>query len=561
MIRSQRAFFPGFCFAEYDSKQQTGSERENGVAVQSSWGTNPFFRLTFSFLIVLTAGSVLGVGVAAVPLVAQTSVLTWHYDNQRTGANTTETVLTLANVSYKTFGKLSTKPVDGNVVGQPLYVPGVKLADQSVHNIVYVATMHDSVYAFDADDTDPTHAPLWWTSIFTYSPAGATTMPATLKKDAGTTAWTELGIVSTPVIDLVGGTLYLVAETYENSQVVHRLHALDISSGIEKLGGPTTISASYTLNGVTTIFKDFYQMNRPGLLLANGQIFIAWGSNGNNNTSQGWVMAYDANTLQPTGAVTVEPGKTLASIWQKGAGIAADSVGNVYAVTAEGPYLAPSNLPESVVKLNAVNGLQLTDFFSPYNYSVLGKNDMDLTGVLLLPPQPGPYPEEMIAIGKEGTIYVVNRDQMGTICQTCLGSDAQIVQEIPQGAGLEGGNPSYWYNRVYFTGIHTAVQAYTLQNGTLVVPSAKTTQQMAGGGHSFITSNGTTNGILWLMNGVNLYGLDALTLKIRYSNTQAPNHRDQLPPLPHFPEPIAADGKIFIGTKNSLVTYGLLPQP
>ena len=213
------------------------------------------------------------------------------------------------------------------------------------------------------------------------------------------------------------------------------------------------------------------------------------------------------------------------------------------------------------MKLNSVNGLQLADFFSPYNYSVLGKQDMDLTGVLLLPPQPGPFPEEMVAIGKEGTIYLVNRDQMGSVCQTCSGSDAQIIQEIPQGAGLEGGNPSYWNNRVYFTGIHMPVQSYTLQNGTLVVPSTKTSVSMPGGGHSFITSNGTANGILWLMNGTGLYALDAFTLKTLYRSGQAPNQRDVVPPIPHFPEPIAADGKIFIGTKNSLVTYGLLPLP
>jgi len=487
--------------------------------------------------------------------VAQTSVLTWHYDNLRTGSNTTETVLTPSNINYKTFGKLSTKPVDGFVMAQPLYVPNVTIAGQGVHNVVFVVTMHDSVYAFDADDSNP--SPLWSTSIFTYSPAGATTMAATLKKDAGTTGWSELGIVSTPVIDLMSGTLYLVAETYENSQVVHRLHALDITSGVETLGGPTTISATYAYNGVTTTFKDFYQMNRPGLLLANGQIFIAWGSNGNNNYSQGWVMSYDATTLQPVGAVTVEPGKQLASIWQKGAGIAADAVGNVYAVTGEGPYVGSSNLPESVVKFNSSSGLQLADFFSPYNYSVLGKDDMDLTGLLLLPPQAGAYPDEMIAIGKEGTIYLLDNDQMGSVCLTCSGSDGQIIEEIPQGAGGEGGNPSYWNNTVYFAGAHRPLQAYTVQNGMLVVPSAKSPQSMAGGGHTFITSNGTTNAILWVMNGTNLYALDAVTLKSLYNTTKAPNHRDTLPPTPHFPQPIAADGKIFIGTKGSLVTYGL----
>ena len=178
--------------------------------------------------------------------------------------------------------------------------------------------MHDSVYAFDADSAST--PALWMTSIFTYSPAGATTVPATVAKNAGTTGWTEcFGIIPTPVIDPATGTLYLVAETYENGKVVHRLHALDVTTGLEKFGGPTTITATYTLNGKTTTFADLYQMNRPGLLLANSHIYIGFGSNSNNDYSQGWVLSYNASTLQQEGAYTAEPGKTLASIWQKGA--------------------------------------------------------------------------------------------------------------------------------------------------------------------------------------------------------------------------------------------------
>jgi len=490
--------------------------------------------------------------------VAQEPILTWHYDNGRTGSNTNELVLTPGNVNRKTFGQLSIKPVDGYVVAQPLYVPKLSIVGQGTHDVVLVATMHGSVYAFDADNTNT--SPLWYTSIFTYSPAGATTVPATVKGSAQTTGWTELGIVSTPVIDLTSLTLFLVAETYENSQVVHRLHALDITTGLEKPGGPTTIAAKYTYNGATTTFKDFYQMNRPALLLANGNIFIAWGSNSNNHIPcQGWVMSYSASTLQPVAAVTVEPGKNLASIWQKGAGIAADPGGNIYAVTGEGPYVTGSNLSISVVKLSQTTGLNITDFFTPYNHQMLATNDQDMTGILLLPLQTG-TPPEMIGIGKEGTIYLLNSDQMGGLCTTCTSGDTQIVQEIPQGAGTGGGNPTYWNNTVYFTGVRTPVQAYTVQNGMLVVPPVKTPVQMAGGGHSFITANGTTNGILWLMNGGPiLWALDAVTLKTLYNTAQAPNFRDKLPPTPHFPEAIAADGKVFVGTRTSLVTYGLLP--
>ncbi len=488
---------------------------------------------------------------------AQTSILTWHYDNLRSGANKKEVVLTPANVNSKSFGKLSTKPVDGYIVAQPLYVPNVNVAGQGVHNVVFVATMHDSVYAFDADDTNT--SPLWYTSILTYSPAGATTVPATIKKDAKTTGWTELGILSTPVIDPVSGTLYLVAETYENSQVVHRLHALDITTGSEKLGGPTTITASYTFNGVNTVFADAYQMNRPALLRVSGQIFIAWGSNGVNSPSQGWVMSYSASTLKPLGALTLEPGKLLASIWHKGAGLAADSLGNIFALTGEGPYVAGSNLSMSVVKFNFTNGLRLADYFTPYNRQTLNSNDFDLTGLVVLPQNSSPFPREMIAIGKEGTIYLLNRDALGGLCATCTSGDTQIVQEIPQGAGKSGGNPTFWNNRVYFTPQASPVLVYTLRNGTLTLPPLQSPISMSGGGHSFVTSNGNNNGILWVINGNGFRAMDAISLNTLYTNSQAPNQRDSLPPLPHFPSPIVADGKLFVGTTNSLVTYGLLP--
>ena len=498
----------------------------------------------------------IGVCGIAVRSVGQTPVLTWHYNNLRTGAATTETVLTQANVNYKTFGKISTKPVDGYVAAQPLYVPNVNIPGKGVHNVVYVVTLHDSVYAFDADDTNTT--PLWYTSIFTYSPAGATTTSTTLKKDPGTTGWVELGIASTPVIDPATGTLYLVAETYENSQVVHRLHALDITTGVEKLGGPTTIAATYTFNGVTTTFKDLYQMNRPGLLLANGQIFIAWGSNGNNYYSQGWVMSYSASSLQQTGAITLEPGRILASIWQKGAGLAEDPLGNVYAVTAEGPYITASNLSISMVKFSASNGIQVADYFTPYNYQALIKGDYDLTGLLLFPNQGGSFPHEMVGMGKEGTIYLLNRDQMGGLCATCTTTDTQIVQEIPQGAGKESGNPCFWNQRLYFTGQGIPVQEYAMKSGTLVLPPTMSPGAMPGEGHCVVTANGTSNGILWLMNGATLYALNAVSLKTMYISYQAPNQRDLIGPVVHFPQPIVADGRVFVGTKTSLVTFGLL---
>ena len=499
---------------------------------------------------------------ARVHLLAQTSVITWHYENERTSANTSETVLTPSNVNSAGFGKLTTLPVDGFVVGHPLYLPSVNVLGQGVHNVVYVATMHDSVYAFDADSANT--SPLWMTSILTYSPAGATSVPATVKKDSGTTGWAEVGIVSTPVIDPVTGTLYLVAETYENGNVIHRLHALDVTSGLEKFGGPTTIAATYTLNGITTTFADLYQMNRPGLLLANGHIYIAFGSNCCNDYSQGWVLSYNATTLQQEGAYTAEPGKILASIWQKGAGLSADGDGNIYAETSEGFYAAGTNLSISVLKLSQTGtSLALADWFTPYNYQYLSDKDLDLNdGVLILPDQPGPYPHEAVAEGKEGTIYLLNRDSMGQLCSNCTTGDTQIVQEIPQGAGRQSGTPVYWNNTVYFTGQSSPVFAYTLSNGALVNPPSAQSIKIGGGGHAIITANGNSHGILWFINGAkDLWAMDAITLQTLYTSTQAANGRDTLPPLAHFATPIAADGKVFVGTQNSLIVYGLLPLP
>src|SRR5207249_4908504 len=183
--------------------------------------------------------------------------------------------------------------------------------------------------------------------------------------------------------------------------------ALAVTSGLKKFGGPATIAATYTLNGSTTTFADLYQMNRPGLLLANGHIYIAWGSNGNNNYSQGWVLSYNAGTLQQEGAYTAEPGNTLASIWQRGAGLSADGSGNIYAEMGEGYYAAGTNLSSSVLKLSQIGTtLTLADWFTPYNQQYLSTNDLDLDdGVLILPWQPGPYPHEAITGGKEGTFY------------------------------------------------------------------------------------------------------------------------------------------------------------
>jgi hypothetical protein len=500
---------------------------------------------------------------AFTPVHAQTVVATWHYDNARSSVNSNETLLTPFNVTSAGFGKLFTQPVDGFIVGHPLYIPGLNIPGKGVHNVIFVATMHDSVYAFDADSaTGPNASPLWMTSLLNYSPPGAAPAPATVVGCAGVTGWTEVGIISTPVIDTQTNTIYLVAETSENGKLVHRIHALDITSGLEKFGGPTTIAATYSLNGATSTFNSANQINRPGLLLANGHVYAAFGSDGCNNGNQGWILSYNAATLQLEGVFDSEPGSFYASFWQKGAGLSADSAGNIYGETGEGPVSSGVQFGSSVVKLTQVGStLQLADWFTPYNWQYLNQNDKDLNdGVLVLPDQPGPHTHEAIAIGKEGTVYLLDRDNMGQLCTSCTSGDTQIVQELPLQVGPQSGTPLLWNNKVYFTPTHTPIQAYTMNNGTLVTPPVSQSTKMTGGGHALITSHGNTNGVLWVIGGGVLNALDANTLKVLYTSLQAANSRDALGGLAHFATPISADGKVFVGTKNQLAVYGLLPS-
>jgi len=415
--------------------------------------------------------------------------------------------------------------------------------------------MNDTVYAFDADSgTVPT---LWQASLL---PAGATPVPVSVKGCSGTTRYTQVGVVSTPVIDPNSSTIFLVAETYENQTVVHRLHALNITNGQERIGSPVTITASYTFNGVTYPFVDTHQMNRPGLLRVNGHVYITFGSPGCNGGDQGWVMSYNTTTLQQDGVFDDEPGGRFAAIWQKGAGISADTSGSIYASTGDGTFLAGIDLPISVFRLTqGTNQLTMPDWFSPYNCQSLSTSDLDLdNAVVVLPTQSGAHPYEAITVGKEGTIYLLDRTNLGQFCSTCTSSDTQIVQELLKVVPSTG-SPVYWNHTVYFTG-GARVEAYKVSQGLLVTPPA-VSNFVPGGGHALLTANGTTNGILWNLSGSSgiLWAVNAQTLTLLYTSNQAANGRDTVPPVAHFATPIAANGKVFIGTQNSLVVYGLLP--
>ena len=490
---------------------------------------------------------------------SQMPVTTWHFDNLHSGANPNETILTPQNVNRLSFGKLFTQSVDGAVVGQALYLPGVTIPKLGVHNVVYVATMHNSVYAFDADSaTGANSSPLWHVSFLS---EGVTTVPIALQKCGGTTAWTEVGILSTPVIDPVAGTIYVVAKTYENSSYVNRLHALDVTTGSERTGSPAVITASYQFGGVNNVFASYMQVNRPALLLANGILYIAFGSNGcRSGKEQGWVLAYDATTLAPAGAFDDEPSSSAAAIWQRGGGLSADSEGYIYGATADGPFTAGTNFGQSVFKLSQVGStLQLADWFTPYNELYLDEHDLDMSEpVLVLPDQPGKYPHLAAAVGKEGTIYLLNRDKMGHFCSTCKTRDTQVVQELPAFAP-ETGALVYWNGVIYTSANGLPITAISLTNGGLGPTPIAQSKKMASGHSPVISSNGASAAVLWQLDGSTLNAFDASILATLYASSQAANKRDVLPSLPHFANMLVANGKVYVGTNNSLVVYGLLP--
>jgi protocatechuate 3,4-dioxygenase beta subunit len=489
-------------------------------------------------------------------------MLTYHNDNFRTGQNINETILTPVNVNSATFGKLFSYNVDGFIVGQPLYLPNVSIPGAGTHNVVYVATQHDSVYAFDADSNLGNNAtPLWQVSFINPS-AGVTTTPIADQGCGDTTFFTEIGITATPVIDPMTGTIYLLAKTKENGSYVYRLHALDVTTGQEKFGGPVVITGSVPSSHGTYNFSPLPAMSRVALLELNGVVYIGIGSNGCDGGTSGWVIGYDAATLNQVGVFNAAPNYgTFANIWMGSAGLAADAAGYMYFATANGPFDANSggsSYGESLVKLSTNGGLTAVDYFTPYNYLTLSNNDRDLGsgGVLLLPDQPGPFPHLMVAAGKEGTIYLVNRDNMGHFH---VGDDSQIVQSLPDVLRPVFGMAAYWNNTIYFAaGANSDPRrAYSISGGLLSLQPTSMSTAITTNNTPSVSANGTTNGIVWVGGGLDAYDATDLS-KLLYSSTQA-HTRDTTGPTAHFVTPTVINGHVYLGTTQQLLVYGLLP--
>jgi IPT/TIG domain/Abnormal spindle-like microcephaly-assoc'd, ASPM-SPD-2-Hydin/Fibronectin type III domain len=505
---------------------------------------------------------------------------TFHNDNLRTGQNTAETVLTPANVNPIQFGKLFSYSIDGIAFASPLYVAGVTIPSNGIHNVVYVATENDSVYAFDADGLSST--PLWHVNFLK---SGVTTVPCADVGECGDIP-VQIGITSTPIIDPTSGTIYVVAKTKESSTYVQRLHALDITTGAEKFGGPVVLTASVPGTGVDSsggkeTFNSLRENQRTGLLLSNGVIYFAFGSHGDNSPWHGWVLGYNASTLKQVLAFNATPngGFGGGGIWQCGGGIATDSAGNMYFTTSNGDFDVNTggvDYGDTIVKLSPSGSV--LDYFTPYDQANLSANNLDFGSagpVLLVDQAGGPYPHLLISAGKSGTIYVINRDNMG---QYNPNNDNQVVQALvgalPNG-DQEVGNysaPVYFNGHVYFAAVNDTLRAFQLNNGLL---SAAPTSQSAAiyplrGGAFAVSSNGNNNGILWAIqtNGASpnnpnspgvLFAYDATNLADELYDSNESGSRDTLDFAAKFSIPLVANGKVFVGSQSELTAYGLLP--
>jgi hypothetical protein len=543
--------------------QDQNVETMNRRATSRMARPQPITRLAVTYFVLC-----LGVSLAW----GQNNVLTQHNDNARSGLNPNETRLTPANVNVSSFGKLFTQSVDGVIAGQPLYASQLLMNDGNVHDVVYVATQNNSVYAFDADSALGNNAsPLWSVSLND----GGTPDPIA---DYGCTGthYTEIGIMGTPVIDDPGvTTLYVVAKTVTGtgSSAVRTfsLHALDVASGNERLGGPVVITGTAPSSNGSGTFNPIFQMQRPALLLQNGVVYIAFGGNGCDEYAyNGWLFAYNSRTLKQESAFLVTPGGARASIWQGGSGPAADEDGFIYVVTANGTYDGPTganDFGDSVLKMGwneNDNVLSVLDYFTPYNQLQLSQQDLDLgsSGPLILPDQPGLFPRELVAGGKQGTLYLVNRDDLGKYAS----DDDDVIQSIAEAVvGELTGVPSYWNNSVYVAGELDYIKQFALVNGRLTQqPVSQTTMAFGGAGpaSTSITANGSSNGILWAIRHTNpaLFAFDPTNLANEfYDSTQALQARDHLLPVIRFATPTISNGKVYIGGTTALQVYGLLP--
>jgi outer membrane protein assembly factor BamB len=510
------------------------------------------------------------------PLHSQ-DVLTWHNDNARTGQDLEEKILTLQNVNPRAFGKLFIIHADGKVDAEPLYAAGREIPGKGLHNVVYVATEHASVYALDAD----TGTEFWHVSLLKHEEVPS-------DNHSCDQVAPEIGITSTPVIDLhrgLHGTLYAVTMSKDRSgHYLQRLHALDLQTGGEEFGGPVDIDA--TVPGASTnrqarIFDPQQYEERAALLLVNGVIYTSWASHCDFDPYNGWIIGYSATTLKQTGALNITPNGSEGAIWQSGAGPAADPDGYLYVLAANGTFdtkLNSKGFPASgdfgnaFLKISTQNGRpSVADYFTMSNVVAENAADGDLGsgGPVVLPEMTdaaGKTRHLAVGAGKDRNLYLVDRNAMGHFDP----HGNHIYQELPealQGRLWEGehGAPAYFDHQLYYGAMEQPIRQYRFLHARLLTkPSSQTALSFIyPGATPSISANGTRNGIVWAVENrdpVVLHAYDAndLTHEL-YNSRQAPSRRDYVGSGNKFITPMIAHGKVYVGTEDGVGVFGLLP--
>jgi hypothetical protein len=531
-------------------------------------------------------------------------VLTYHNDLLRDGTNSKEYALTTSLVATATFGKLFACQADGAIYAQPLWVPRVTINGSS-HNVIVVATQHDSVYAFDADSSPC--ATLWHANLLDSAhggTAGETTVPSSATGGLVGSGYgditPEVGVTGTPVIDPSTNTLYLVSKSVNAStQFFQRLHALDLTTGNEKVP-PRSIDGAISVAGTgdgsvngQVAFDPRNENQRAGLVFSNGVIYVSWASHEDHDPYHGWVMGFNASTLAPVpnAVFNTTPNRvgTLSysrgGIWMGGGAPAVDSGGNLFFITGNGTFDANtggSNYGDSVMKLSTTSGLSVADYFTPLDQATLDANDTDFgsgAATILIDPSGGPVPHLVIGGGKQGNLFLLNRDNMGKFS----GNTNNVVQTINAGNSIFA-TPVFWQNNLYVTPIGVLKQ-YVFNATTGMFNGAPSSQTSATfgfpGATPSLSSNGTTAGIIWASDNSQycttqspgcgpavLHAYDATNLAHElWNSSQAAGNRDQAGRAVKFTVPTIANGKVYLGTRGNdstvlgeLEVYGLLPN-
>jgi hypothetical protein len=513
------------------------------------------------------------IGTAQVEVTDFAGNLTWRNDNSRSGQNTRELALAPGTVNSSNFGKIFSCPLDGYAYAQPLYVPNLAIPGSGTHNVVIMATAMDSVFAFDAD-ANPC-VMLWQTGLV---PAGEQAVPAPNLDITDPSISPFIGITGTPVIDPGSSTLYVVAETKStttNAFYTQRLYALDLATGQKKI---QTAGVGLSTGSANPVFSSLLANQRAALLLDNGTVYIAIGSHNGEGSYHGWLLGYSGSTLQQTLIFDSTPQGMQGGIWQSGGGPSADSGHNVYVATGDGTFDANRggmDYGDSFLRLTASGAFSVADYFSPCNQATLAATGTDLgaSAPVLLPTSAGSatQPHLMIGAGKNGSLYVLNRDNLGLFNSSCQADSAPRAQVVAIGDGPILSTPLFWNNSIYLAAGNGALEAFPFSTGIVSSsPLASISPETLGaqGATPVVSSNGANNAIVWLIDSSGaqaspntpaiLRAFDANNLSNEiYNSTMLPSH-DGAGLAVKFTLPTVANGKVYLGTQTELDVYGFL---